>query len=369
MTAPTRWPMVQIHEISRPKQWNTIKATEMSETGYPVYGANGVIGHYHSYNHTEPTILIGCRGTCGVVNVSVPRSWVTGNAMALDDLDTDRVDLRYLVHALQADGLQAAVTGSSQPQITQASLKRVHIPLPPIPEQRRIAATLDAAEAIRAKRRRAEDKIDEFTRSAFVDLFGDPATSGVIRRAPIGEVARVITGNTPPRSQPENFDGHIEWLKSDNIQKSGIITAAAEGLSEVGRKRGREAPVGASLVVCIAGSPSSIGRTGYLDRAAAFNQQINAVVPGAEILPGFLFHQLKVGKRLIQRVATSSMKGMVSKSTLEAVEILVPPLADQSRFVELTVQADALARKATTATTQVSQLLVSLGQRAFRGEL
>ena len=107
MTLRTGWSEVQLHEISRPKQWQTIKKSEMTETGYPVCGANGVIGRYHSFNHSIPTILIGCRGSCGVVNVSGSNSWVTGNAMALDDLDTTRIDFQYLVYALGAGDLRA----------------------------------------------------------------------------------------------------------------------------------------------------------------------------------------------------------------------------------------------------------------------
>ena len=62
------------------------KRTDSS--GFPVYGANGQIGFYSEYNHEHPTILITCRGaTCGRINISGPRSYVNGNAMALDDLD------------------------------------------------------------------------------------------------------------------------------------------------------------------------------------------------------------------------------------------------------------------------------------------
>ena len=363
------WTTIQLHEVCQPKQWKTITIAEMTDTGFPVYGANGVIGRYHSFNHAEPTILIGCRGSCGAVNVCEPYSWVTGNAMALDDLDTSVVNVDFMVHALKAHGLRDAITGTSQPQITQTSLRRICLPLPPIEEQRRLAIVLNAADSLRATRLDVLAKLDFLTDVVFVDMFGDPMSGNRYSRAPIGSVAEIVTGNTPSRSIVENYGDHIEWLKSGNILKSGEITRAAEYLSKSGRAKGREAPAGSTLVVCIAGSPQSIGRAGFLDRPASFNQQINAVLPGPSILPEFVFQQLKVGQRLVQRASTNSMKGMVSKSALAAVEILIPPIEAQREFVESVEETWRVRDAASESLLATDALLASLQQRAFRGEL
>ena len=75
---------VSLSDVCRPKQWKTISKSQLTTEGYPVYGANGRIGFYSEYNHELPTLLITCRGaTCGALNVCEPRSYVTGNAMAL----------------------------------------------------------------------------------------------------------------------------------------------------------------------------------------------------------------------------------------------------------------------------------------------
>src|ERR1700722_15147401 len=96
------WPIVDLMNVCRPKQWPTVSKSELLASGYPVYGANGRIGFYSKYNNKKPTILITCRGaTCGTINGCDSKSYVTGNAMALDDLDRDRVDLRFTVYALQ----------------------------------------------------------------------------------------------------------------------------------------------------------------------------------------------------------------------------------------------------------------------------
>jgi type I restriction enzyme S subunit len=122
---------------------------------------------------------------------------------------------------------------------------------------------------------------DELLQSAFLDRFGDPLTNKKgLPTAPINELGRVVTGNTPPRANPENYGNAIEWIKSDNINTpEHFLTPADEYLSEVGKLQGRTVPAGSTLVTCIAGSPSVIGNAALADREVAFNQQINAVVP------------------------------------------------------------------------------------------
>ena len=285
-----------------------------------------------------------------------------------------QLDPRYLTRWLQREFERGYFRTKCKQWVNQAAfgqdrLVKLQVPLPPIEEQRRIAAVLDAADALRAKRRQALAKLDSLTEAVFIDMFGNPISGDLYSRVPISSVADVVTGNTPSRSIAEYYGDHIEWIKSDNILESGEITCAAECLSESGRAKGREAPAGSTLVVCIAGSPRSIGRAGLLDRPAAFNQQINAVLPGLSVLPEFVFHQLRVGQPLVQRASTNSMKGMVSKSALAAVEILVPPIEVQRVFVEFVEWFGRLRGAASRSLLVTDSLLASLRQRGFRGEL
>lgn len=161
-------------EICNPKQWKTISSDMLTENGYPVYGANGIIGYYTSYNHEEPTILITCRGaTCGTLNICESFSYVNGNAMALDNL-SEEIDIRYLYYYLLSRGLSDVITGSAQPQIVRQSLAKVKVMYPSLDEQCKIAAVLDKVSDLIAKRRTQLDKLDELVKSRFIEMFGDP---------------------------------------------------------------------------------------------------------------------------------------------------------------------------------------------------
>ena len=140
------WPVVPLLEVCRAYQPQTIGRKDMDEDGpFPVYGANGVIGRYHSFNHDESEVLLGCRGSCGSVNVSEPQSWVTGNAMVIKPRD-QRLSKEFLRYFLDgSEAIAKTITGVAQPQITQKSLASVSVPLPPIERQRWLVAVLDEA--------------------------------------------------------------------------------------------------------------------------------------------------------------------------------------------------------------------------------
>jgi type I restriction enzyme S subunit len=138
---------MRLLDICRPRQHPIIGKADLTESGYPVYGANGQIGYCHTYTHTEPVIAITCRGaTCGTVNWVPAKSYVTGNAMALDEPDCERVHERFLYHYISVWGVIRSISGSAQPQITRQSLSCIDIVAPDIPRQREIADALDAIE-------------------------------------------------------------------------------------------------------------------------------------------------------------------------------------------------------------------------------
>lgn len=139
-----KWPLVELGDICEIYQPKTITSKEIKKSGtHKVFGANGVIGFYDKYNHEEAEVLITCRGaTCGTVNMSEPKSWITGNAMVVKPKD-DRVDKSYLYYFLRHTNLNPAISGTAQPQITRKSLEPFKIPLPPLEIQKEIVEQIE----------------------------------------------------------------------------------------------------------------------------------------------------------------------------------------------------------------------------------
>lgn len=289
--------------------------------------------------------------------------------------DLDLVDARYLIRFLKSPTAMAQYPrlgrGSvhRRRSISLEALGQLQVPLPGLDEQRRVAALLDRADKIIAKRRRVLAGLATLPAALFVEMFGDPVTNPRgLPRAAIGSVAPVVTGNSPSRADPSHFGRDIEWIKSGNLGGT-VATVADEWLSARGRAVARTAPGGSVLVTCIAGSAQSIGKSSQVDRTVAFNQQINAILPSASIDSRFLLWQLKTAPSLVRAKSTGGMKGLVSKSAFQAIEILVPRPDVQREFVALVERIDVQRAASCRALELNEELFASLQHRAFRGEL
>ena len=249
MTPDIAWPSVPLTEICRPRQWKTISLKELEPTGYPVYGANGKIGFYKEYNHAHETVLITCRGaTCGTLNICEPQSYVTGNAMALDEL-SERVDLKFLFYTLRHRGFDDVISGSAQPQITGEGLRKVKIPIPRLSQQHRIVAELDnlldRSQAARAELTRVPKLVERYKQSVLAaafsgDLTADWRALNCVKEDAVTMVRRVLMerrsyltaggGHTSRRGryqEPQDPDWHPKlelpdswaWASVDQLTK------------------------------------------------------------------------------------------------------------------------------------------------------
>jgi type I restriction enzyme S subunit len=149
---------VKLATICDLKQWKTIPMNSLEPSGYPVWGANGIIGFYREYNHVNDTLMICCRGaTCGRINVSRGKAYITGNAMCCDNLSPkfllDFIRL-FLIHY----DFRKVITGAAQPQITQKGLQEVQVPNMPIEKQKEICGNLMSLEKKHISKDRANSK-------------------------------------------------------------------------------------------------------------------------------------------------------------------------------------------------------------------
>ena len=145
----SKYEQVSLGDVCEVYQPKTITSKEIKQSGpYKVFGANGVIGFYDEYNHEDSEIAITCRGaTCGTVNFTEPRSWITGNAMVVKPKD-DRLDKKFLYFFLRNTDLSSVITGAAQPQITGAALKPFKIPLPPIEVQNELVERINIKQSV-----------------------------------------------------------------------------------------------------------------------------------------------------------------------------------------------------------------------------
>ena len=141
------WKKVKLGDVAELYQPQTIQSEDLSQTGYPVYGANGLIGYYNNDNHEYPQVVRTCRGSsCGTVNFTPGKCWITGNAMVLNVDNNRDVNKSFFYYLISNSSFVNLISGSGQPQIVRQPLLKFELRIPPLKEQTAIAEVLTAAD-------------------------------------------------------------------------------------------------------------------------------------------------------------------------------------------------------------------------------
>ncbi|WP_088891250.1 restriction endonuclease subunit S [Leptolyngbya ohadii] len=296
--------------------------------------------------------------------------------------DQDKADSRYLFHVLRQklpEFISRSV-GGAQPNISQQIIRETEIPLPPIAEQKRIAAILDKAEELRGLRRRALEELDAIVQSIFLDMFGDPVSNlKGWKRTRFSDLLSAIESGRSPNCLDRPAEG-AEW----GVLKLGAVTWCEYNPLENKALPSNETP---DLFLEVKPGDLLFTRKNTFELVAAC--ALVRSTPPRLLLPDLIFrfrtkpdapinlsflHQLLINsakRREIQKLASGSASSMpnISKAKLESVLIEVPPLhlqEDFARRVEAIEQLKAVHRE---SLAQLDALFASLQHRAFRGEL
>jgi len=174
---PRDWEIRKLGEIVEIKQGKNFPTLKLKENGYPVFGANGLIGYADNYHYEEPQVLIACRGsTCGIINWSLPKSFVNNNAMALIP-QKNLIDKRFLYFIMNLNYvtgmIDETITGTGQPQITKETLAPFKIVYPSPPEQSRIATVLSWFDDLIENKKRQNEILEKVAMAIFKSWFVD----------------------------------------------------------------------------------------------------------------------------------------------------------------------------------------------------
>ncbi len=202
MSAVTaKWALTRLGDICEFKYGKSLPETVRAGGDISVFGSNGIVGAHNSALTEGPTIIIGRKGSHGEVNFSPASCWPIDTTYYVDHSAT-KADIRWLFHRLCGAGLNQMNRAAAVPGLNREDAYRVEILLPPLEEQRRIAAILDQAETLRTQRRTALALLDSLTQSLFLDMFGDAETNKMgFQISTLGSAIKLKSGNFLPASQ------------------------------------------------------------------------------------------------------------------------------------------------------------------------
>ena len=373
------WPVVALgsvvtflDQLRRP-----ITAKDRIAGPFPYYGANGQQDSVNSYIFDEPLVLLAEDGghfdepQKGVAYRIDGPSWVNNHAHVLRP--DESVDVEYLARVLENYDLRPFISGSTRGKLTKASAARVRIPLPPLPEQRRIADILDRADDLRAKRRRALALLDMLAGSMFSIL---AKKGGVVRTlrdcgVSFSSGKSVVAGGG--QEHPIN-----RVLKVNAVSSGVFDPAESKSLpAEYVPPASHRISAGDLLFTRASGSPNLIGVSAFvdIDRSGLYlPDKIWRVVlaEGAQVNLTFLdllFKQSAFRAYILNESSGAAGVRNISQEKVLGFEAVIPEMLDQEEFVEQIQRIESLRVAHRAGLFALDELFASLQHRAFQGEL
>lgn len=382
---PHDWALVPLKEISENHDGMRIplKSTDRKarQGTIPYYGASGIIDYIDDFIFDGNYLLIAEDGA-NLVARSTPvafpalgKFWVNNHAHVITPKPCTTI--KYLTRFFEIFDLSSFITGSAQPKLNQKNLNRIMVPLPPLAEQKRIAAILDKADMLRTKRRAALAKLDSLVQSVFLEMFGDPVTNPMgWEEYELFETAEKFSDG--PFGSNLKSEHYVErGIRVIRLQNIGVGYLNNNDLAFISQEHFNSLPrhhcVPGDVVIGTLGDPNlracivprSLERC--LNKADCVQYRVNASIMGSVYACWLLNNPRTVMKA--EKLSLGQTRLRISMGRLKTLVIPVPPLDKQLEFGKVVTKINKFQHQHQQSTIESDNLFHALQQRAFRGEL
>ena len=357
-----------------------ITASERTKGDYPYYGANGVQDYVADFIFDDELVLLaedggnfGSKDRPIAYRVS-GKCWVNNHAHVLKPKECINVD--YLCYSLMFYDTTGIVNGATRQKLTQASMRRMSIPMVSMDEQKEIVLKLSKVETLISQRKEQLIKLDELVKSRFIEMFGDPVINDknwIIDT--LGNYMTTLTDFSANGSY-ELLDSNVVMYDEPNYAimvrttdlESGDLTSGVKYIDEAAYKLLDKSKLfGGELIMNKIGSagkiyimphidqPASLGRNAFMFR---FDERINMK---------YLYFLLSsdYGTNEIQQYVRGAVTKTITKDSTRAIKIIVPPIDLQNQFATFVEQNDKLKFEIKEALEKLEILKKSLMQQYF----
>ena len=384
---PEGWVDTQLGNIIELKYGKSLAAQTRDGFGFPVYGSNGVVGKHSIPLINKSGLIVGRKGSYGVVNKSIGPFFPIDTTYYIDDFYNQ--PLEFLFYYLSFLPLTKLNRSTAIPGLNRDDAYDLNIVLPPLAEQKIIAEKLDTllaqVDSTKARLKQIPQILKRF-RQAVLNV----AMSGELTEewrksnsilfsswvnSNIGELAQVATGKTPKRTEVKYWEnGSIPWLTSSSTGE--IYTDVAEqfitpvALKECTLKIFSPG----TLLLAMYGEGKTRGQVTELKINAACNQACAAIICNKEKIElQFLKMRLMENYQETRKAAAGGNQPNLNLNKVREIPVIVPPLPEQAEIVrrveQLFAYADTIEKQVNSALTRVNSLTQSILAKAFRGEL
>ncbi len=376
----SKWPLVALKDIATLKRGYDLPTKNRVEGDVPIYAANGINGSHNEVKIKGPGVITGRSGTIGKVHFTEQDYWPLNTSLYVTDFHGNYP--KWVFYMLRAFQLERFVEGAGVPTLNRNLVHDELIPLPPIDEQKRIAAILDKADAIRQKRKQAIELADEFLRSVFLDMFGDPVMNPKgWEQVPLSTLSdKILNGTTPKGGSDVYVEKGIAFLRSQNVWKKRIDLDDIVYLDDVTHaKMSKSSLKYKDILITKTGrintDNSSLGRAAIYygkDDEANINGHVYLVRLKPDNVHEFIEFILttKEYRDHIRSVCVGGIdKRQLNKNHIEEFPIICPPSSQQQRFVKVLHQSQKVMDNYKEQLVEAQNNFSALTQKAFSGQL
>lgn len=348
------WEQKPLEAVATLQRGYDLPVQDRRDGTVPIFAANGVVGFHSEQQASGPGVVTGRSGSIGKVHYSAGPYWPLNTSLYVKNFHGN--EPRYIYWLLRHMRLEQYHEGTGVPTLNRNVVHRELVPVPPLHEQRRIAAILDKAEALRAKRREAIAKLDQLLQSVFLDMFGDPVSNpkGWPTRR-LDELTDCLDSLRRPVTKKDRASGNVPYYGANGLQGWIDRPLFNEPLVLVAEDGGHFDDPARGVAYRIDG-PAWVNNHAHILRAKQH-------LVDTEYLHRALRHYDFVP------FISGTTRAKLTQGQLNKAPLLLPPLADQKRFSCLAQALQATRAKSDVAETTSEALFVSLQSRAFSGTL
>lgn len=366
---PDGWKYQKLKSLIKMHYGKALKAADRIEGEVSVYGSNGVVGSHNECLWSEPTVVIGRKGSVGEANLALAPSWTIDTAYYVEIIDHEVLDIIYFFYFADRFDVSSISQKGVKPGINRNDYLNLNFPLPPINEQKRIVEKLDALlTRIDTALEHLQSKLD-LSKQLFdsvLDEFFKLADSDSV---PLTEVVDFIGGSQPPKSQFSDIqkEGYVRLIqirdyKSDNHIVYVDSASTKKFCTKDDVMIGRYGPPVFQILRGLDG---------------AYNVALMKAVPNEDVLTNdYLFWFLQspsIQNYVIGISQRAAGQSGVNKKALEKYLIPVPSISMQNDIVDkvgrLVNKSRSLEAEVTEEIASLNQLKASILDSAFKGEL
>lgn len=374
----TKWQQLKLGEIATFVNGYAFKPSDWNDTGIPIIRIQNLTNDNASRNYyngqldekyrvVRGDILISWSATIGVFEWTREDSYLNQHIfkVVFNKLKVNKSFFKYLIKQ-KINEMLAKVHGSTMKHITKSNFDNIPILLPDIKEQDRIARILDKAEEIRTKKKLANKKLDEFLKSTFIDMFGDPVlnTKNYIQK----KVIDVCDCMVPARDKPKSFSGDIPWITIEDLVVNGFTQKSRKDIgltiAEIEEVKRKCIPAGSVIMSCV----GNLGICSIAGKPMVINQQLHSFQCMGQINNIFLMYYLGFRQDYMNKHASNTTVLYMNKTVCNSIPVIIPPIEQQNQFAQIVQKVEAQKEKNQKVIEQMDNLFNSLMQQAFNSK-